>query len=81
MILQKHTKIAVTLFAILVIGSLFSFGAQNRYRMHIRLGDVEKRGVYDIMKLYNDEMCVKEVPFLIALDRCFYDDQRLTKGF
>ena len=81
MILQKHTKIAVTLFAILVIGSLFSFGAQNRYRMHIRLGDVEKRGVYDIMKLYNDEMCVKEVPFLIALHRCFYHDQRLTKGF
>ncbi len=81
MILQKHTKIVVTLSVILVIGPLFSFGAQNRYRKYLRLADVEKMGAYDIMKLYNDEMCIKEVPFLIALHRCFYQDQRLPKGF
>jgi len=82
MIVYNQLKILIPLSLILALSPLFSFGAQkNRYQQYIRLADVEKLGAYDIMKLYNEEMCVKEIPFLIALHRCFYQDKRLPKGF
>ena len=78
---EKITTLLPYLFIILLINSLLSLGADSRYRINITLEDVERKGAYDIMKLYNDEMCIKEIPFFISLQRCFYQDKRLPKGY
>ncbi len=71
------------LFLILsiLIAPITSLQAQSKYTQQIRLDQVERRGVYDIMKLYMDEICIKEIPFFIALHRCFYLDKRLSRGY
>jgi hypothetical protein len=49
-------------------------------RIHVDIDEVESRGFYPIMKNYIDDMCIKELPFFIAMHRCFYDDRRLRRG-
>ncbi len=66
---------------ILLIGFCFSPHAQSKYTKQVHLKDIERRGIYDIIKLYADEVCIKEIPFLIALHRCFYQDKRLPQGY
>jgi hypothetical protein len=49
-------------------------------RVRVPVDEIERRGVYDIMGLYIDEMCIKEVPFFLALHRCYAPDPRLAGG-
>lgn len=49
-------------------------------RERITIEEIERRGVYDIMELYIDHMCIKEVPFFLALHRCYAPDPRLARG-
>lgn len=78
---KKITALLPHLFIILLINSLLSLGASSRYRINVTLEDIERKGAYGIMKLYNDEMCIKEIPFFISLHRGFYQDKRLAKGY
>jgi hypothetical protein len=49
-------------------------------KSHVTVTEAEARGVYDIINLYINEMCIKEVPFFLSLHRSFYKDERLVKG-
>jgi len=69
------------MFICVILGFYLPLNAQSKYTRVIRLDQVERRGVYDIMKLYIDEICIKEIPFFIALHRCFYQDKRLPRGY
>ncbi len=68
-------------FAILLVNYSLSFSASNKYQQSIELDEIEKKNVYDIMALYIEDMCIKEVPFFIALHRCYHQDKRLPKGY
>ncbi len=50
------------------------------HRIPVTAAEAQRRGVYDIMKLYMDGICIKEVPFFIALHRCFSVDTRIERG-
>ncbi len=54
--------------------------AKSSLRERITIAEIERRGVYDIMVLYIDEMCIKEAPFFLALHRCYAPDPRLASG-
>ena len=49
-------------------------------RHRVTLKETESLGVYDIMHLYIEDMCIKEIPFFLALHRCFHRDKRLARG-
>jgi hypothetical protein len=49
-------------------------------KSHVTVQEAEARGVYDIINLYINDMCIKEVPFFLSLHRSFYKDERLLKG-
>jgi hypothetical protein len=53
---------------------------QRPEKMAITLKEAETRGVYGILKMYIDAMCIKEIPFFISLHRCFYNDRRISTG-
>jgi hypothetical protein len=57
--------------------------ARNKPRItkvEIGIPEAEKMGMYDIIKLYMNDMCIKEVPFFLSLHRCFYRDVRIANG-
>jgi len=56
---------------------LVSIGAHSKYQKPITIKETEARGVCDTIRVYADKMCIKEIPFFIALFKCFYEDQRL----
>lgn len=69
------------LVVIVTVATLFTaFEACAAKRQMITLEEIERRGVYDIMELYIDHMCIKEVPFFLALHRCYSPDPRLASG-
>lgn len=49
-------------------------------KSHVTVQEAEARGVYDVINLYINDMCIKEVPFFLSLHRSFYNDERLVKG-
>jgi hypothetical protein len=49
-------------------------------KVEIGIAEAEKLGIYDIVKLYMNDMCIKEVPFFLSLHRCFYRDSRIANG-
>jgi hypothetical protein len=49
-------------------------------KVEITVAEAEKLGMYDIIKLYMGDMCIKEVPFFLSLHRCFYRDPRIADG-
>jgi hypothetical protein len=49
-------------------------------KSHVTITEAEARGVYDVINLYINDMCIKEVPFFLSLHRSFYKDDRLAKG-
>jgi hypothetical protein len=46
----------------------------------LTVAGIEARSVYVSMKNWNATMCIKEVPFLLALHRAYYKDARLFRG-
>jgi hypothetical protein len=49
-------------------------------KIEIGIAEAEKLGMYDIVKLYMNDMCIKEIPFFLSLHRCFYRDARIANG-
>jgi hypothetical protein len=49
-------------------------------KSHVTVTEAEAYGVYDVISLYINDMCIKEVPFFLSLHRSFYKDERLAKG-
>jgi hypothetical protein len=49
-------------------------------KVEISVAEAEKLGMYDIVKLYMNDMCIKEIPFFLSLHRCFYRDPRIASG-
>lgn len=79
--LEKLLRKIPSVFTILSISLALPLNAQTKYKKNIEFEDVERRGFYDIMKLYSDAICIKEIPFLIALHRCFHQDKILPRGY
>jgi hypothetical protein len=46
----------------------------------VTIAEVESRNIYSMIESYHYRMCIKEVPFFLALHRCYYRDSRLTRG-
>ena len=66
---------------IFLLCNAFAINAGKKFYKKINFNDITKRGFFNIISSYAGEMCVKEIPFLISLHRCFYQDVRLTKGY
>jgi hypothetical protein len=49
-------------------------------KVEIGVADAEKLGMYEIVKLYMGDMCIKEIPFFLSLHRSFYRDPRIANG-
>jgi hypothetical protein len=49
-------------------------------RIDISLEEAEARGVFNVMRHFGEEVCIREIPLFLALHRCFYADQRLLHG-
>ncbi|MBD3392810.1 MAG: hypothetical protein GF418_11965 [Chitinivibrionales bacterium] len=67
----------------LIVQQSFAGARRTRapaFRVRISAAEAERRGIYDVMRLYMDEVCIKEVPFFIALHRCFSVDPRIKRG-
>jgi hypothetical protein len=50
----------------------------SKYR--VTLAEVEKRKIYLVIESYLYRMCIKEVPFFLALHHVYYKDTRLNRG-
>jgi hypothetical protein len=49
-------------------------------KCQVTIAEVESRKIYSIIESYLYRMCIKEVPFFLALHRCYYRDARLDRG-
>jgi hypothetical protein len=49
-------------------------------KYHVTVLETESHGIYSFIKVYINDMCIKEVPFFVALYRCYYKEERLVKG-
>ena len=70
------------LFALLLLScNLNNIHAQKKYSQRVSYNELKNRGFFKIVGQYSGDMCVKEIPFLIALHRSFYQDKRLVNGY
>ena len=49
-------------------------------RLNVSLREAKARGVFNVMKHFGEEICIREIPLFLALHRCFYSDKRLVYG-
>jgi hypothetical protein len=49
-------------------------------KYHVTIAEVESRNIYSMIESYHYRMCIKEVPFLLALYHRYYKDARLNRG-
>lgn len=75
-----RTSLLLILLAAVLLASTTKPVEAGNSRERITIEEIEGRGVYDIMELYIDHMCIKEVPFFLALHRCYAPDPRLAQG-
>jgi hypothetical protein len=49
-------------------------------RRHLTFTEVENRNIYKVIEKYLYRMCIKEIPFFLALHEGYYRDKRLDRG-
>ena len=53
---------------------------QPAVKHYVSFREVEGRRIYQAIEKYLYRMCIKEVPFFLALHACYHKDVRLNKG-
>jgi hypothetical protein len=46
----------------------------------LTVAEIEDKGIYQAMETHMYRMCIREVPFFLALHKCFYKDPMLDNG-
>ena len=49
-------------------------------KCRVTFAEVERRKIYPVIESYLYRMCIKEVPFFLALHHVYYKDARLNRG-
>ena len=47
---------------------------------HLTVAEIEAQGIYPAMEALMYRMCIREVPFFLALHKCYYKDPMLDNG-
>ena len=76
-----HVNCKILFISFLLCCNISIIHAQKKYSVRVSSSEVIKRGFFKVIGQYSGSMCVKEIPFLIALHRSFYLDKRLTNGY
>lgn len=56
------------------------YNKKSPWKQHVLANEAVEKGIFDSMRLNINNICIKEIPFFLALYKCFYQDERLFQG-